>query len=60
MDHTVQVITTRDRKERKLFTIEEQMKAQELTRIKMQTHFDKELVKYQEWKKEHNINGIKY
>ena len=50
----------RDRKERELDTIKEQIRINKETEVRFEFNYEKKFQGYQDWKKENKIEGIKY
>jgi ribosomal protein L18E len=50
----------RDKKEVNLSTIEQMIKTQNSTIVRSKLNFEKEVLKYQKWKEEYGVQGIKY
>lgn len=50
----------RDQKERDLDTIKEQERCNKECLVRIERGFEKALDSYQQWKKENNIDGLKY
>lgn len=57
---TLNTQLTRDRKENDLDTVQQKIEASNQGVIRSKEDFQKRLNEYQEWKKENNIEGIKY
>ena len=59
-DLTLKQQQARDRKESQLAIWDEQARVSEDMYLRAKKSFKKELAKYQKWKEENNIPGIKY
>lgn len=56
----IRTFQLRDKKEIKLKTLEMQIELVEMNRERFKEDFKKHLALYQEWKKENNVEGLKY
>ena len=60
MPNTVALQKKRDKKENHLSSLKAGIEAINQTEIRAKTDFDKELALYTKWKKENNIEGVKF
>lgn len=60
MPATIVNMRKRDAKEKDLFTYELRIKGADMEKQQVQKEFDNRLAAYQKWKKDNDVEGIKY